>query len=49
MHENYNYLQSIFNQELFTKDIKNAKVATLQFVDLKFTTIKGGGAQRYES
>ncbi len=49
MHESYNYLQSIFNQELFTKDIKNAKAATLQFVDYKFTTIKGGGAQRSQS
>jgi hypothetical protein len=49
MHESYNYLQSIFNQKLFTKDIKNAKAATLQFVDLKFTTLKGGGAQRSQS
>jgi hypothetical protein len=24
-HKNYNYLQSIFNQKLFTKDIKNAE------------------------
>ncbi len=29
MHKMFDYLQSIFNQALFTKDIKNAKAATL--------------------
>jgi len=47
-HKHYNYLQSIFNQKLITKDIKIAKQQGLGFVD-QVSTNKGDGAQRSES
>ncbi len=42
MRKHYNYLQSIFNQKLFTKDLKNAMLQGLGLVDQESTN-KGGG------
>ncbi len=39
-HKYYNDLQSIFNEKLFTKDIKNAKHQSSGLVDQWFMRIK---------
>ncbi len=44
MHKHNNYLQSIFNQKLFAKDIKNGEQQSLSLVDQESTN-KRGGAQ----
>jgi hypothetical protein len=41
-------LQPIFNQKLFTKDIKNAKKQGLGLIDQESTKYIGG-AKRFES
>jgi hypothetical protein len=45
--EHYNYLQSILNQKLFTKDIKNAEQQGLGLVD-QTSTDRRGRAQLFE-
>jgi hypothetical protein len=46
-HQHYNYLQSILNQKLFTKDIKNAEQQGLGLVD-QTSTDRRGGVQWFE-
>ncbi len=41
MRKHYNYLQSILNQKVFTKDIKNAEQRGLGLVDQKSTDRRG--------
>ncbi len=47
-HKHYDSLQSIFNQKLFTKYIKNAKQQGLGLGNHNLQT-KGGGGKRCES
>ncbi len=48
LHKHYNYLQSILEQKLFTKDIENAKQRGLVRKDLVVFQL-GGGAQSFVS
>ncbi len=48
-HNHCNYLQSIFNQTLFTKDIKNAKGWSLGLFRSMICENEGGRAQRSQS
>jgi hypothetical protein len=48
MHKQYDYLQSIFNQKLFTKEFK-MRSSKARVSVMKNLQNKGCGAQRFES